>query len=528
MAWILPRGSVSLTIPAGQYIRIGNPYGALVQLATSTPGAVNGPLISVPQGASTLYGPYLYETAIVLNAGDVECEYEIGAAPVLTQVFFYNDASGPAAGLVGPGNTPLSIWSKRKKAMYLGDSLMDRNFTSTATENSLNGYGAINHANILLGQAFDYATDADQGVVGDTTTLVLARSATWTAVDCDVVFMSLGTNDYLTLTSSQTIVNLAAIFALIPSYKPIIYLPCPPRTFVDAATVAKWLAINKWLFDQQVSRQNLIVIDMAVDAEIDATSTQFVPVSGALVAGSAVHYNNAYAFKIGQAVFNKIRYLFPSKNNMIRSAADAAATTTGSQQLVTAGVLAGTGGTKSATGGGTAPSGTVVDGITVDHVTAASTCDSVCSIVARTVSADGDIIGSNQVVVIGGVTPAIAGDTFQIRTTGNLTVGAVPGDYIEGWADIKVSSHSNLKSVSMWIQAQTDGGTAFSAYVLRHTATDDVAYPSDFAGGIYRTLRMQIPAGVTLTGVQLRVELRFLVGGSATVKVGRPTVRVAN
>jgi len=258
---------------------------------------------------------------------------------------------------------------------------------------------------------------------------------------------------------------------------------------------------------------------------VDATSTQFVPLSGALVAGSAVHTNNAFAFKVGQAIYRKCRYLFPPRNRLIRSAADVAGITTGSKQMFIGGVLAGSGGSKTATGGGTAPTGTVVDSCTVDHVTAASTCTAVCSVAARTMATDGDLIGSNQVIVIGNggvTTPAIAGDTFQFRANGNLTVGAAAGDTVEGWADIRVSSHSGLKSVSLWVQAQVDGGTVVYAYDLRHTGSDDVAYPADFVGGIFNTLRRSIPAGTTLNGIQCRIELRFMAGGYATVSIGRP------
>lgn len=439
---------------------------------------------------------------------------------------FLRNEDGQITALVdGDGNL---FWANQTRNIFmaLGDSMVDRNFTQTATENSLNGYGSFNHANMLLGCPWTYSTSADQGVTGDTTTQILARSATWAAVDCDVVGLSAGTNDYLTLTAEETITNLGQILDLLGPMKKVIYLPCPPRTFVDAATVAKWLTINKWMTEQQAVRANLLVVDEAIDVVVDATSTQFVPLSGSLISGSAVHTNNAYAFKVGQAIYRKCRYLFPPRNRLIRSAADVAGITTGSNQMFIGGVLAGSGGSKTATGGGTAPTGTVADSCTVDHVTN-STCTAVCSVVARTMADDGDLIGSNQVIVIGNggvTTPAIAGDTFQFRANGNLTVGAAAGDTVEGWADIRVSSHSGLKSVSLWVQAQVDGGTLVYAYDLRHTASDDVAYPADFVGGIFNTLRRSIPAGTALSGVQCRIELRFLAGGYATVSIGRPTV----
>lgn len=71
------------------------------------------------------------------------------------------------------------------------------------------------------------------------------------------------------------------------------------------------------------------------------------------------------------------------------------------------------------------------------------------------------------------------------------------------------------------------GGSLFYAHSLRHTTSDDIAYDSDFVGGVLKTPRFQIPAGSTLTGLRIVVEVRGIAagGGSFTLKVGRPTIR---
>lgn len=88
MAYIQPRDSVTINIPATQSIRIGNYRAASLQMAAVQGGRPNGPLINVPVGVTT-YGPYPVATDVVLsNLSYDPVEYIVAASPVLTDTPF--------------------------------------------------------------------------------------------------------------------------------------------------------------------------------------------------------------------------------------------------------------------------------------------------------------------------------------------------------------------------------------------------------------------------------------------------------
>lgn len=413
-----------------------------------------------------------------------------------------------AFGLVGLGT------SAAPRAVAVGDSQLDRTFLTSATEAGLVGYGALNHANMALGQAWEWASNADHAVIGDSTDDVMARMAAIKAVPCDLRFISLGTNDIWgdLRTGEQTIAGLAQVFETL-SDQPLVYIPITPRNFIDADKVGYALQVNRWAASQQSVRRNLIVVERAVDAIIDPTSTQFVASAGLL--DGAVHWNNAGAVKVGAAIAARLSGRYPGRARLVASAADAYPTNNASNQLLPAPILSGTTGGKTATGGGTAPTGSVAAGWEVDHAVA-GTGACACSLVAR---ADG--IGSDQRLQITG---AAANDRWVFRNTGNVTAGVSPGEVLQALSDMRVSSHANLTALALFIQAQIDGGSINYYHALRNDA-NNVAYGADFVGGIQRTLAVALPSGSAITALQVRMEVRFgSAGGAADVLLGRPNL----
>lgn len=451
-----------------------------------------------------------------MNDPDVTPEDAVKVINALAAAGVSGQIAAGAAAVVGAAGASAAAYSSAAAptAIAVGDSQLDRTFLSSATENSLVGYGALNHANMVLGQAWEWASGADQAIIGDSTDDVLARIADIRAVDCDLRFLSLGTNDIWgdLRTGEQTISGLAQVLNEL-SDKPLIYIPITPRSFVDAGKVGYALQVNRWAAAQQATRRNLIVVEKAVDAIIDSTSTQFVAASGML--DGSVHWNNAAAVKIGAAVASRLSGLYPGRARLVASAADAYPTNNASNQLLPSPILSGTSGGKTATGGGTVPTGNVAAGFDVDHAVAgAGAC--ACSIVARS-----DGIGSDQRLQISG---AALNDRWVFRNTGNISAGVSAGEILQALADIRVSSHTNLNAITLFIQAQVDGGSINYFHALRNDA-NNVTYGADFVGGIQRTLEAAIPSGTTISALQVRVEIRFgTAGGAADVLIGRPTL----
>jgi lysophospholipase L1-like esterase len=504
-----------VNIPAGQVLTLVGSSNVTGMLRVFSPDRSGYSQTNVIPGSSS-YGPYPADVNAELQCwtGDVTYQVAAQAVPSATAGLPEGVDSNFSGAVVGSAGAGIGAYASARPpvAVAVGDSQLDRTFLTTATETSLVGYGALNHANMGLGQAWDWASGADQAVIGDTCALVLDRMAEIRAMDCDLRFLSLGTNDIWgsLLTGEQTIVGLAQVFDAL-SDKPLIFIPITPRSFVDVDKVSYALQVNRWAAAQQSVRRNMIVIERAVDAIIDPTSTQFIAASGLL--DGAVHWNNAGAVKVGAAIAARLAGLYPGRARMVSFAGDAYPTNNASNQLLPSPVLSGTSGGKTATGGGTAPTGNVAAGFDVDHA-AAGTGACACSLVAR---ADG--IGGDQRLQISG---AAANDRWTFRNTGNITQGVSPGEVLQALGDIRISSHTNLSAISLFIQAQVDGGSINYIHALRNSAAD-AAYGAGFVGGIQRTIAAALPAGSTITTLQFRIDVRFgSAGGAADVLLGRP------
>lgn len=418
-----------------------------------------------------------------------------------------------AGAVVGSAGAP----RRDGRLLLFGDSQVERDWLTTATDTANVGQGVINHANIFGGRRYEIVDNL--GVIGDTTDDMLARlpAAVEAARECGAVFISASTNDIFgdLQDSGHVVTNLEIIFrAFMNAGVYVIWKNETPRTFVDAAKVVYQNAVNTWAKEFERKNPGFSVFD-AASVIVNATSTQFAATAGRL--DGAVHFLNYAACLLGKAFNTKYSGLFVPRDNLIATASDAYAVDTASAQLWGNPLFSGTAGTKTATGGGTAPTGTVGDLTQVDHaVNTAATCT--CSLVSQ---ADG--FGQAQRIVIASNG---ASDRWTVRNITNITAGVSPGDLIELECDIRVSSHSNLSGLPVFLQAAVDGGTIVYAYDNRHAGTD-VALPADFVGGTFRTRRLRLPAGSAVTALQYRIEPRFTstTGGGATIDISRLSIR---
>lgn len=419
-----------------------------------------------------------------------------------------------AAAVVGAAGSP----RRDGRILLFGDSQVDRDWLTTAGEFSNVGYGIINHANIFGGRRWEIV--ANLGVTGDTTDGMIARlpAALIAAASCGAVVISASTNGIFgdLRTADYEIANLTTIFrAFMNIGVYVIWKNETPRTFIDATKVQYQIKVNSWANEFERDNPGFSVFD-AASVIVNATSTQFAPKSGYL--DGAVHFKNVAACLLGKAFSDKYSPMFLPRSNLICTAADAYTVDASSSQVWGNPLFSGTGGQKTNTAGGTAPTGTVGDLTQVDHASnTAATCT--CSLVSQ---ADG--FGQAQRIVI-----ANAGnnDRWTVRNITNITAGVSPGDLIELECDIRVSSHSELVGLPVFLQVQTDGGTINYSYDNRHDGAA-AAYTSAFVGGSFRTRRLRIPAGSAITALQWRVEPRFSATsttGGATIDVSRLSIR---
>lgn len=140
MPFLTAKNTIALTIPAGQYIRVGNVANENVEMLTLESGRINGPVIDIPQvtsGIGTRYGPYAVATNVVLNNyGNDAIEYIVGNSGIVLTDQVYNPASvaitggtiagatisGGSINTTPVGNTTRSTGAFTTIAMPRGDS----------------------------------------------------------------------------------------------------------------------------------------------------------------------------------------------------------------------------------------------------------------------------------------------------------------------------------------------------------------------------------------------------------------------
>lgn len=178
MPFVQARDSVTVNIPAGQSIRVGNFRGSSAQMSTVQPNRPNGPVIPVATG-NNLYGPYPQATDVVLTTlGYDPIEYIVGASPVLTNVPF-NPATVAITGGIINGTSVGATTRSTVAATQVSVTATDSTATpGNVTNNSANGRAAFAAAGTSV------VVTNSQVAAGDTVhvTLLSVADATLTAI----------------------------------------------------------------------------------------------------------------------------------------------------------------------------------------------------------------------------------------------------------------------------------------------------------------------------------------------------------
>lgn len=402
----------------------------------------------------------------------------------------------------------------------MGDSLVARERSDSATEVADVAYGAINHANVLSGGKFRLGQNL--GVTGYTLEQIADQvpDALRYARNARFVLFSGGSNNIYTDGRDRDYVTarLGPLLDVMGDQGiPLIAYDMTPRSGATTTEALTALRINDWMHERAARRRGFYVF-AASKYITDYSSAAYAPASGVLASGSSVHWNNSGAYLLGAGFNSDFGGLFLPTARLPVSAADTYAVDSASGQVWSNPFFTGSSGSKSATGGGAAPTGNVATSVTVDKVAHNASSSSTC---ACTVEARADGFGNNQRIV---VASALSGDSYIIRCTGNLSSGLSPGDLVELELETALSSHSAVSGLSAFLQMQTDSGTIRYCYAMRHDAAN-VAHHASFAGGHYRTRRHHIPAGSAITAFQFRIALTFNGAGGATLDVGRLNIR---
>lgn len=232
-----------------------------------------------------------------------------------------------------------------------------------------------------------------------------------------------------------------------------------------------------------------------------------------------IHLSGPGAQLVGQALATAVGpYVTGFRQNLPTSTVDSFAQDTSSNQYFANPILATTtGGTVGSGGSGTAASGV--------SIARSASGTFVASVVARTVSADGDALGYNQRVVW---TPSSATEELYVKflcTAANFSAG----DIIEGGMMLSANADaaSNYMSIAgaytvvnnfaHYAQVLGADGNGTNGYKLANVTNLQLIVP-----------RLKIPAGTAVTEVGVWAIFKPSTGwtsGAITINVGRIAVR---
>lgn len=182
MSFLQQGQSATVTIPSGQSIRVGALRGASAQVLIPS-GLPGGPIGTITDGQS-VFGPYPSGANVQVSAIIGECEYVVGASPVLTDQT-YNPA---AVALTGGTINSTSVGATTASTGSF-TSLRQTSFLSALTDGSGtpgNVTQNVSHGRAAFAAAGSSVTVTNSQVAANSTVLVQlgGSDATLTSVRC--------------------------------------------------------------------------------------------------------------------------------------------------------------------------------------------------------------------------------------------------------------------------------------------------------------------------------------------------------
>lgn len=337
------------------------------------------------------------------------------------------------------------------------------------------------------------------------------------AANLDIVIVHAGTNDVATVGSSTTTAGLQVIYEnLLASGAIVVAVPVLPQASASSTARLRRAAINLWIREYCRSHKRMILADPRPQIT-DATSSTGEPVSGMLYDG--LHPNAKGAYYIAQAIIASLtNYILPFDGRFsdVNDVYDATNNPYGN--LLTNGMLNGTGGAVSGTG----RSGTVADSWTFANATSIGSVGTLAAVASKVARTDGET-GYWQQFAYTGTPGALFTDYF--RNTTAVSAGYTAGvDYVYMTADYEVdASSAGLLQV---------GGYAFSAGAATNPSrldpvydTSADVYPPVAIAGVVKTEPFLIPASATSISGYIAISHKASVAASSTIRVGKIELR---
>jgi hypothetical protein len=294
----------------------------------------------------------------------------------------------------------------------------------------------------------------------------------------------------------------------------MLFIPNPPQSSSRSGWTAAILAKHfdwrnqsaEYCRDNNVPYFDWNSANVSGAAVINPTDANGNPATGILQA-DGIHPTRKGVFSIAKPLADWFNAVLPYADRLVTSVAD-------TTNLIN-GLFTGTGGT--AVGGGT-----VADSWTT---TRSGTSTLTESIAARTVAADGDAIGSNQVLTI---SAAASGATVTLTsTTVHSQISA--GDRLDVLGHLQVSGAVDLVDLRMSVVAQSGTTLNKNYYEFSRISTTEQTF-TDTLNGVFELLpeyRSTANGAGAPTVCSLAIQAYFGTSGAGacTIKLGRASLR---
>lgn len=395
------------------------------------------------------------------------------------------------------GNTSINPSTATNTFVIFGDSITANNgFPDNSKARNANGYW--DWAQLKSGNRTVLLANA--GVSGDTTAMMLARIQT-SVIQYHPKFVVVegGINDIRQGMASTTIIaNLNSIKTLLlADGSKVILTTILPYTVANGASQAQgivWAAVNNWIRQQAQTNPNVYIVDFA-SAYIDATNAALYPLPANQVNGTdtsdGLHPASLGSSLMGAQLATLITNLLPPITGNLTW-------NNNPQNLVSNGLLTGSGGTLAGVVTGTAPTGWTVE-------TTGSACSS-------TQSSRADGFGSDIALNV-----TAANQSQYCRLNQSLTTFPSGGDIV--YLEAEVTPVGNVDE--FWLIA-TFLGSAFEAKGTTEWNGKTFTNGSDTGTLTIRTNNFQCPSGIAHGTV--------IVGpyGTSQLKIGRVSLVKVN
>lgn len=463
----------------------------------------------------------------------------LNAKANLTGAAFTGAVSATNLSGTNTGDQIIASQSRLPKVAILGDSITYQcddcagNLLSGTSNRNHESQGYMTWLQFLSGQAFHYPvagsnyvfTAGNFGVSGQFTAQIAARVPDVIAYAPDICIVLAGANNVRNLgyTFAGMIANLKSIYDTLTAAGIIVVaIPILPISSWGSLTAPQIIsgrqlqnAVNNWIRMYPTINGKVIVAD-PTSSMIDATSATGDPIPG--ITKDGLHPNPAGAYLIGRALWDTLSTMFPCGKHFTLSQADVySATENAGGNLLTNGLLIGSGGTN-----GTGSSGLVADNMSIARVSGSN----ITTVNSKGATNIDGTPGTFQRLVVSSTGAGVANEAVRLSQTADISNGNVSaGDVVYAGCELRLSNIASSKfvgvRVGMFFQ---NGGSTQNVYDMDRFA-DPQYMPTEDLEGITRTMYIPVPAGATSFNFKVEVQLTCDVAGSVTVDVGRPFLR---